>query len=1194
MADIQFTPEQQAAIDHRDGDLLVSAAAGSGKTRVLVERLMGQVESGANVNKFLIITYTRAAAAELRSRILDEISRRNGLGASRHLRRQRDLIYQADIGTIHAFCAKIVREFAHVLDIRPDFRVADESEARLLLRQVLEDVLEARYGAAEANSDFSLLADTLSEGRRDGPLAETVLEVREKIRSHPDPAGWARAQLAELEGLAAIQDAGETVWGAFLLQEARRAVVYWRQEMACARETLRTDEKLDRAYGPSWDESLTGLVEFGHALEAGWDEAHAFGEIPFPRAKAVTGWEAVKDLRRRCKSAMDKLAETFALPTRELIDDMAAVTPVIAALVELTLDADQAYTAEKSRRGMLDFSDLEHLAIALLVDRETGGPTPAAQEIADRYQEVMVDEFQDVSAIQEKLFCALGEYGLRRFLVGDVKQSIYRFRLADPGIFLSYYRRFPDREQAMPGRGRTILLGKNFRSRPEILDAVNFIFRQIMSQEFGEMAYGDREALYPGRIEPEAGGESPVELNLLDLKDLPKDESDIRDMAEARHVALRIRQLHDQGGYNWGDFAILLRSVRGKQARYEKALEELDIPVEKSGGEGFFYTTEVATILSLLQVIGNPRQDVPLIGALRSPLFCFSPDELAGIRITDRAGIFYEALIAAADDSPQCAQFLQDLDRWRDISPDMAADQFLWHLYNETSALSVFGAMPGGETRRRNLMALLTYAQRVSGRGYRGLFDFVALLEKSLETGDVPELAAQAGGDAVQILSIHKSKGLEFPVVVLPDLAKQFNIQDTTRQILVHPDLGIGTIRRDMERKIRYSTLARSAIGRKLRKETLAEELRILYVAMTRAREKLILVAALSDLEKTLTDLAYQANDPVSPYVLESASSMAKWILLPAMTRPEAGILRREHLVPLAKTEFSWEIVRSNYGEYNQETKKTDKSAKKFKYEQAQNIELDPEFVKRMQYVYPYSAAVDLPSKLTATERKGLPSAQEAEEEAVPYVRPIRQPTFRRPGFVEAQRPLTAAQRGTAAHLIMQHIEFQQCNDLPSVEAEITRLEREGRIKQEEAQAVDARTIWAFFESDLGQRIRRSPRIKREFEFSLLVPAPELGFADGSGEKILLQGVVDCYMEEPDGLVIVDFKTDSIPPDGLADKTREYESQMEAYAYALGRITGKPVKEVLLYFFSDGQVAGIAPAEMALPDLRDAQPPSHT
>jgi len=1181
MADIQFTPEQQAAIAERGGDLLVSAAAGSGKTRVLVERLMDQVEDGANVGQFLILTYTRAAAAELRSRISDEISRRSGLGASKHLRRQRDLIYQADMGTIHAFCAKIVREFAHVLDIQPDFRVADESEARSLLRQVLEDVLEARYGAAEADSGFSLLADTLSEGRRDGPLAETVLEVREKIRSHPYPEGWARAQLAELEGLSTIQDAGETVWGGFLLQEAKWAVDYWRREMTQARETLRADEKLERAYGPSWDETLVGLTEFSRALQAGWDEVHAFGEISFPRAKAVTGWEAIKDLRRRCKSAMDKLSETFALPTQELLDDMMAVAPVIDALVELTLDVDQAYTAEKTRRGMLDFSDLEHLAVSLLVDRETGGPTPAAQEIADRYQEVMVDEFQDVSAIQEKIFCALGEYGLRRFLVGDVKQSIYRFRLADPGIFLGYYRRFPDREQAESGQGRTVLLGKNFRSRPEILDAVNFIFRRIMSEDFGEMAYGDREALYPGRVESEAGGESPVELAVLDLKDLPKDESHIRDMAEARHVAMRIRELHDQSGYNWGDFAILLRSVRGKQARYEKALEELGIPVAKSGGEGFFYTVEVATILSLLQIISNPRQDVPLIGVLRSPLFCFTPDELAEIRVADRVGSFYEVLIAAAEDSARCAQFLQNLDRWRDISPDMAADQFLWQIYNETGALSVFGAMPGGETRRRNLMALLTYAQRVSNRGYKGLFDVVALLEKGLEAGDVPEMAASRdGGDVVQIVSVHKSKGLEFPVVILPDLAKRFNIQDTTRQILVHSDLGIGTIRRDMKRKIRYSTLARSAIGRKLRKETLAEELRILYVAMTRAREKLILTAALSDLEKTLAGLAYQAGDPVSPYVLEGAANMAEWILLPAMTRPEGGLLRGEHPVPLAKTEFSWDIIRPQYSGCDQRMGNIEKNIR-FNHNQTQKIEPDPEFIKRIQYVYPYPVAVNLPSKLTATERKGLASDQEAGEDAIPYVRPAaRPPIFRRPGFVEAQRPLTAARRGTATHLVMQYIDFQRCDNLAGVEAEIERLEREGRIKKEEAQAVDASAIRQFFESDLGQRLRASPHVRREFKFSLLVPASEFGFADGGEEKILLQGVVDCYLEEPDGLVIVDFKTDAISPDGLADKAREYGGQMEAYAYALGRITGRPVKEALLYFFSAGVAASIAPREL--------------
>ncbi|MCD8081161.1 MAG: UvrD-helicase domain-containing protein, partial [Bacteroides sp.] len=769
VAEMNFTSQQRAAIDDRGGDLLVSAAAGSGKTRVLVERLMDQVEAGADVRQFLIITYTRAAAAELRGRILDEIGRRSALRPSRHLRRQTALVYQADIGTIHAFCSKAIREFAHVLEISPDFRTADEGEARLILNQVLEDVLEERYGRMDDYPGFAALVDTVSAGRNDSLLADTVLETHTKLMSHPYPEDWAARRLEELD-VSGLRDAGETAWGDFLLRRARGAVGYWLREMADARSQLCEDDKLERAYGPSWDETLDGLHRLWQALEVGWDAAHAVGDVPFPRPKPVGGFEELKALRRRCKTAVDKLTADLALDSKQLFADLRAVQPVVRALVDLVLDLERAYSREKTRRGLLDFADLEHLAVRLLVDRETGGPTARAGELAGRYREVMVDEFQDVSGIQDMIFRALGEYGPRRFMVGDVKQSIYRFRLADPTIFLGYYRRFADGEEAEEGQARKVLLGKNFRSRPGILDAVNFLFRRIMSEPFGEMDYGDREALYPGLGETE-GEDRPVELAVLDLQNIPDDGGDGREMAEARYVARRIRTLHDEEGYSWGDFAILLRSVRGKGARFERALEELDIPVAKRGGEAFFYTAEVASILSLLSIVVNPLQDVPLISVLRSPLFCFTPDELAEIRSADRSVSFYEAMVLAAETNARCARFLADLSRFRDAAPDMSAEGFLWYIFSETAALSVFGAMAGGEMRRRNLISLLSYARKVEAGGYRGLFSFVSLQEKRMETGDTPELAAPVGGgDTVHIMSGPKSQGRELPVVVLPEL----------------------------------------------------------------------------------------------------------------------------------------------------------------------------------------------------------------------------------------------------------------------------------------------------------------------------------------------------------------------------------------------------------------------------------------
>jgi len=1171
MADFAPTLEQQAAIDAREQNILVAAAAGSGKTRVLVERLMDQVEAGLDVSRFLIITYTRAAAQELRGRILTEIGRREAERPSKHLQRQRALLYSADIGTIHSFCGKLIREYSHVLGTNPDFRTADESEARLLLRTALDDTLELRYQEPDAYPGFGSLADTISEGRRDQALIDTVLDVHQKLRSHANPGQWAADRLHELD-LQGKQDAGETPWGQFLLQTAHQTADFWLREMAEAREGFSDDETFLKAYGESWDETISSLARLVVASKRGWDAVYACFPISFPRAKAVRGdYERLKDLRRRCKSALDKLAETFSLPSKELFEDMTAIRPVLTALVALAQDVDQAYMQEKARRSCLDFSDLEHLAVKLLIDSETGTPTPVAEELARRYIEVMVDEFQDVSGIQDCLFRALGEYGARRFMVGDVKQSIYRFRLADPTIFLDYYRRFPEDVTDESASSRKILLSKNFRSRPGILEAVNFLFRRIMSTSLGEMDYGDKEALYPGKTES-ADDSAGVELQILDLKALPKDGSDDREMAEARHVAAQIRAFHETEGYNWGDFAILLRSVSGKARRYERALEELGIPFRKSGGADFFYSEEVATIFALLQVIENPRQDVPLVGILRSPLFCFTPDELAQIRLADQRGSFYEALIIRAAQDAKCADFLANLTRYRDEAPDMPVDQFLWYLIAETSALSIFGARIGGAARRENLLALLAYARRAVSGGCLSLFDFVALLEKRLEQGEPLQPASVEGGaDAVSIMSIHKSKGLEFPVVFLPDLSKRFNQQDARKQILVHPALGLGTMRRDLERKIRYSTLGRTAIGQKLKQETLSEELRVLYVAMTRAEARLVLTIALDDAEKTLGELALRTSDPVSPQVLEASSSMAQWIFLPAMLRPEAVALRGDVSVPLVPCDYPWKItqITCEPGGFRQ-IRRTDET------------DVSPavtapsgDFVRAMEFVYPYGTAVDLPSKLTATELKGRALDREASEEAAAYqARPLKT-IFSKPAFIEQNRPPSPAERGTATHLVMQYLDFARCTDLLSVEAEIGRLVREGRVPQRLAAAIDAGTIWTFFQSSLGKRVRDAEKLRREFKFSLLVPVADLFDTVDAEEEILLQGVIDCYLDEPDGLVLIDFKTDYVPPGRLEAKAETYQEQMTAYAYALERITGKRVKETLLYFFGASESVAV-------------------
>ena len=1155
MAKMQYTEAQEKAILHDGGDLLVAAAAGSGKTRVLVGRLLEEIAKGKNINEFLIITYTRAAAAELKSRILEELGKREAQEPSSHIRRQAALVYQADIGTIHSVFGKFLREYAHKLDLNPDFRQADEQQSKHIKMQVLEDVIEARYATLQSTPGFAELLDHLSHGRQDRLLYETVLNLYEKCNSHPNPRAWADACLLH-RNTAGKADMSETPWGKYLLETAQKEVAALYEEMAQTRRGF--DETIEQAHGMSWDETLSHLGHFIRATQTGWDATYAACDIPFPRPKNLKAgtYEREKELRKRVKSAMETWGEVFAEPSKEIFADMQKSSPAIAALVDIVFDFEAAYQTEKTRLGILDFSDLEHGAIKLLIDPKTGAPTPEAGEIAMRYHEMMIDEFQDVSALQDTLFRALGEMGARRFMVGDVKQSIYRFRLADPGIFLDYYRKFP--EEPAEKTAKKVLLAHNFRSHPGILAAANFIFTRIMSEDFGEMEYGVKESLYPGILPDESSQkEAVVQLDVLDVEELEKDETDKHEMATARHVAEEMLSLEREKGYRFGDFAILLRA-NSKRRLFEKALEEKGIPVQKAEEEAFFYTEEMATLVSLLQIICNPREDVALIGALGSPLFLFSPDELSEIRLSLREGSFFEALQEHSKTNEKSAAFLERLNHWRSLHPDMSAHAFLRHLLSETHAFSIFTAKTGG----RRLSAFVQMAEHF---GSSNLFDFCMYLEKCIAENRAPQMGSGAG-DAVQIMTIHKSKGLEFPVVFLPNLEKRFNDDGLKKPVLIHPTLGLGMKLQDKKRKIRYDTVARQAIAYKLKQESRAEELRVLYVAMTRAKERLVMITALGKAESALGKLALKAKNPPAAHVLSTCGNMGQWILLCALMRPDAALIRIGEEVPITQTDYPWQIRRivCKVEEEPLETV-TEKET-----QVPPQIPPDAAFLTAMQFVYPHQQAVDLPSKLTATQMKGRVLDAETLEEAVLTEKTVFAPIFKKPGFVEETLPLTAAQRGTLTHQVMQFLDFSKVSEKEGIQAEITRLVTEEKIPPEAVKAVDVNVIFDFFQSSLGQTLRSVAYVAREFKFSILADARELGLAD-TDETILLQGVVDAFWEVDGKITVLDFKTDHVPSGKLQEKAALYKGQMETYAYALEKILGKPVSTVLLYFFSAGE-----------------------
>ena len=1178
-----LTTEQQAAVDNRGGGLLVSAAAGSGKTRVLVERLLKRVEEGADIDRFLVITYTKAAAAELRGRIVEELSARLAeRPTDSHLRRQATLVYKAGISTVHSFCGQLLRECGHLLDLDPDFRLCDEGEAGILKLRSLNDVLDKRYEDIQPGSDFAQLVDTMSAGRDDARLMQIVLDIRGRVQSHPDPAAWLDSQ-ERVFALDGIGDPVQTPWGALLLADAAGQGAYWKRRMEEARDLCDRDDNLLANYGDSVAQTAAALGAFCQAAEEGWDRARALLPIPFPtagRKKMVDDPQAaerVKAIRSACKKRMEKLAEWFADDGATVLADQSTVYPAVRGLFALVKDFEGAYAAEKARRGLLDFADLEHMAVKLLVGPD-GAPTELARQWSQRYDEIMVDEYQDTNQVQNAIFSAISKEGTNLFLVGDVKQSIYRFRLADPTIFLDKYQRFTPYDQAKDGEDRRVILSRNFRSRPEVLEGCNDLFRAIMSVPFGEMEYSDDQALYPGApYEPDQTYQ--VELDALDASEQGEEgaEKVSRDLLEARFAARRIRALLDgkfpvsdgAGGtrpVRPADIVILLRSPNTVLRHYARALGERDILWEAEGGDDFFDSTEISVALSLLQIVDNPRQDVALISALRSPVYGFSADRLAQLRANSPDTDFYDAL--AADGGEDCAAFLVELDELRFGAGDKSSYELLWHIYDRTNLLGIFGAMGEGEARQGNLLALAELARQFEGAGHKGLFRFLTYLTRLRENGAklAPPTVGRSGG-GVRLMSIHKSKGLEFPVVLLCGLARQLNREDLRQPILFHPQLGVGPKGLDLERGIEYPTLARLAVSRQLEREMMAEELRLLYVAMTRAKEKLILSVALTGGGKDLEKLAGDSGYPVDPQVLLACQSVGQWVLLHALCRPEGEALRRAAGQPVEVTEAPlsspWDIRFVDGGPLDQPPRTVRNAAAPISEEKPQGE--GEALAQVLAWTYPHRREVDIPSKLTATQLKGRFLDQEVQAQAAVPHRPV---AFERPRFAAEELGLTAAQRGTALHLVMQYIDFERTGSEQGVAGEIARLVDQGYLTPQQGEAADPAPVAALFRSRLGQELLSSVSLRREFKFSLLVPAARYYPQAGEEERVLFQGVIDCWYETLEGITVVDFKTDRVTGKTVEQRAEDYRPQLEAYSQALEEITGRRVAHKVLWFFA--------------------------
>ena len=1181
----KLTNEQQSAVDSRERSLLVSAAAGSGKTKVLVERLFSYVErEGANLDDFLIITYTRAAASELRGKIAKALNERMERDPGNyHLRQQMLRVYRADIKTVDAFCTSLLRENCHLLGedarghaLRPDFRVLDENEAEVLRGRVLARTLEDFYD--HLTSGGTLLADTLGAGRDDSALEDLVLELHAKLQAQPYEDKWLDAQRAFWR--AVPEKIEDTPYGKILLNEVGRKARHCKSFLQRAAQEMCANDALNQKYAPAFLDASYQLEALEGKIAQGWDAARGV-TIAFPRLAAVKDSDGgemkarMKGLWDNCKETVKGFAELFAASSDEAVEDLRTMAPAMLALIDLTADFSRRYNEEKRRRNAADFSDQEHEAIRLLV-AENDEPTELAALVSTRYREIMVDEYQDTNEVQNRIFDAISCKGENLFTVGDVKQSIYRFRLADPRIFLQHYNTWPPLAAADEHESAKLLLSRNFRSRKEVLEATNFVFRNVLSREMGELDYGEDEMLRPGASYAESSV-CGAEFHLLDLPTQTGEHRVRASEAEAAFVADYIRNMlsskfpvqddktRELRPVREEDIVILMRSPSTRLLDYRRALESRGIRCAADAGEDFFASMEIAVLFSFLQVIDNPRQDVPLIAVLRSPLFGFVPDELAALRSQQRTGDFYDALLLSEDGHSKA--FLAVLRSLRDSAAHLSVRELLSEIYRKCNVLGIFGAMHRGAERKDNLLAFLELSEDFARTGRQGLFDFVRTLREQLASGEAAAMQTTHASSGVHIMSIHKSKGLEFPVVILSDLARRFSNIDFQSSVLVHPQLGLGPVCVDARRHIQYPTIARQALERTLRREAKAEELRVLYVAMTRAKEKLVMVHTQANAGGRVADLMALSDCPVLPEAVDSGKCMGDWIMLPLLQRSEAGALRafagQNSEGRFFTEETPWTVCVHDGLQFAAPAQQSDAAEEECA---PQREDLPADFAA-LSYRYPYAEQTAFPAKLTATQLKGRAIDEEISENTT---LPPRLRNLCKPKFLAGKTALTGTERGTALHLVMQDLDFFCEPNEQSVRAQIEAMRAQRKLTEEQAKAADVHAIVRFLRSDLAARIRKSKQVEREYRFSLLRPVRDFSSLDAD-DSVLLQGVVDCFFEEDGELVVVDFKTDHVSRAQLDERAEHYRPQLEVYSMALTRVMGKKVKEKVLYFFSAGE-----------------------
>lgn len=1240
MSKNMWTDEQLEAINSRDSNLLVAAAAGSGKTAVLVERIIRIItdeENPVDIDRLLVVTFTNAAASEMRERIGKAISEKLYKNPnSKTIQRQFALLNKAKITTIHSFCLDVIKNNFHYIDIDPDFRVGDETEMVLLKSETLDELFEEKYLEVQKNGDstFLRLLESYCNNRDDSALFETVMSLYNFAMSNPWPYEWINS-MVEKFNIDENFEFGNSEWAKVLLNSINIQLIGMKESIVNALRIIENEPTLEN-YIENYKEDADMLDDIIMSCSDYNKLYKALNDVSFKTLKRCgkdvnkEKQKLVKDARDSVKKKLSDIAVNITSKNETSIkNEMNELYPLMKALGELVIEFNEKYKLNKSRKNIIDFNDFEHMCLEILTEKDEENnikPSKAALEIREKYDEILIDEYQDSNLVQEVIMGTISRKytdNPNLFMVGDVKQSIYRFRKANPKLFLEKYNTYEKGEKA---KNRKILLYKNFRSRKEILDGVNFIFKQIMSLTVGEMNYTSSEFLNPGAKYKDLDSESEGTNNNIELYVVEKnkeeteveEEEDISDiMLEARVVGKRILDMtqnddenknfyvfdKESEGYRkaqYKDIVILLRSTKKWSGVFYDELKKMGIPVFADSNSGYFESSEIKTMLSFLQVIDNPMQDIPFAAVLKSPIGGFSVEELIDIKCFE-GDTFYEKLkngmkkCGEENKNKLCIKmfyFIEKLNRWRKESLHMPIDEFIWHLYTETGYYGYVGAVKGGMQRQANLRLLFQKAKIYNETSYKGLFNFINFINKiKVSSGDMGSAKILGENeDVVRIMSIHKSKGLEFPIVFVSGTGKNFNLMDMNKAILFHNELGFGPDYVDLEKRVSYGTLMKEAIKNKIKLETLSEEMRILYVAFTRAKEKLIITGLVSSIEKAALKWASAINssgEKISEDVVIKAKSYLDWICTSIIRHKDASTLREligeeTENGKLIEDESKWDISFLKRQEvielwHKEESESLDKMD--LFYSELEKIRNSPyesshsgEIERRLSYKYKYMKASKLPSLLSVTELK----RQFLEDDE--YGTSMFMPALsKKPKFLEEIRGLTAAEKGTVFHSVMQHLNF--CSDSGKINIENIKMQIDNMVLSEiitdkQAETVSAKKILAFLNSDIGKRITNALNVYKEFPFQIRFKSTDI-YNDlekslYENEDIIVQGIIDLYFEEDDGIVLLDYKTDYVKDDKVDAIKERYRAQIDYYSAALETITGIKVKEKYLYLFYNG------------------------